>query len=113
MEGYNGHVRPLDSLVRARGWRLFNVNNLKLARPDPGTALAQDSRAQMRAQLWPAKVARQPRLRLGQRDRLLQRPSDLTQRTLPRAASPYSASDTKRWAGWLKPEESLPEKSSK
>ncbi len=32
MEGYNGHVRPLDSLVRAKGWRLFNVNNLKLAR---------------------------------------------------------------------------------
>ncbi len=32
MEGDNGHVRPLDSLVRARGWRLFNVNNLKLAR---------------------------------------------------------------------------------
>ncbi len=32
MEGYNGHVRPLDSLVTARGWQLFNVNNLKLAR---------------------------------------------------------------------------------
>jgi transposase len=32
MEGTNGHVRPLDSLVRARGWQLFNVNNLKLAR---------------------------------------------------------------------------------
>ena len=32
MEGYNGHIRPLDSLVRARGWRVFNVNNLKLAR---------------------------------------------------------------------------------
>ncbi len=32
MEGYNGHVRPLDSLVRASGWRLFNVNNLTLAR---------------------------------------------------------------------------------
>ncbi len=32
MEGYNGHVRPLDSLVKARGWQLFNVNNLKLAR---------------------------------------------------------------------------------
>jgi len=32
MEGYNGHVRPLDSLVRARGWQLFNINNLKLAR---------------------------------------------------------------------------------
>jgi transposase len=32
MEGYNGHARPLDSLVQARGWQLFNVNNLKLAR---------------------------------------------------------------------------------
>ena len=32
MEGYNGHARPLDSLVKVRGWRLFNVNNLKLAR---------------------------------------------------------------------------------
>lgn len=32
MEGYNGHARPLDGMVRARGWRLFNVNNLKLAR---------------------------------------------------------------------------------
>ena len=32
MEGYNGHVRPLDNLVKVRGWRLFNVNNLKLAR---------------------------------------------------------------------------------
>ncbi len=32
MEGYNGHVRPLNALVGTRGWRLFNVNNLKLAR---------------------------------------------------------------------------------
>jgi len=32
MEGYNGHARPLDQQVLARGWRLFNVNNLKLAR---------------------------------------------------------------------------------
>jgi transposase len=32
MEGYNGHARPLDTLVRARQWRLLNVNNLKLAR---------------------------------------------------------------------------------
>ncbi len=32
MEGHNGHVRPLDSLVKARGWQLFIVNNLKLAR---------------------------------------------------------------------------------
>jgi transposase len=32
MEGYNGHARPLDELILARGWRLYNVNNLKLAR---------------------------------------------------------------------------------
>ncbi len=32
MEGFNGYARPLDSLVRARDWRLFNINNLKLAR---------------------------------------------------------------------------------
>jgi transposase len=32
MEGYGGHARPLDSLVAERGWPLFNVNNLKLAR---------------------------------------------------------------------------------
>ncbi len=32
MEGYNGWARPLDSLVRSHGYRLFNINNLKLAR---------------------------------------------------------------------------------
>jgi len=32
MEGYNGYARPLDRLVREKGYRLFNVNNLKLAR---------------------------------------------------------------------------------
>ena len=32
MEGYNGHARPLDRLIRARNYRLFNINNLKLAR---------------------------------------------------------------------------------
>ena len=32
MEGYNGHARPLDSLVRERGYRLYNLNNLKFAR---------------------------------------------------------------------------------
>lgn len=32
MEGYNGHARPLDTLICERGWRLLNVNNLKLAR---------------------------------------------------------------------------------
>jgi transposase len=32
MEGYNGYARPLDTLVRQRGYRLYNINNLKLAR---------------------------------------------------------------------------------
>jgi transposase len=32
MEGYNGHARPLDSLVRERGYRLYNLNNLKFSR---------------------------------------------------------------------------------
>lgn len=32
MEGYNGWARPLDQQVLNRGWRLYNVNNLKLAR---------------------------------------------------------------------------------
>jgi len=32
MEGYNGWARPLDSQVLQRGYQLFNVNNLKLAR---------------------------------------------------------------------------------
>ena len=32
MEGHNGYARPLDSMVLARGWQLYNINNLKLAR---------------------------------------------------------------------------------
>ena len=32
MEGYNGWARPLDTLVRTHGYRLYNINNLKLAR---------------------------------------------------------------------------------
>jgi len=32
MEGYNGWARPLDSQTLERGWALYNVNNLKLAR---------------------------------------------------------------------------------
>jgi hypothetical protein len=33
MEGYNGYARPLDSVVRQGGaYRLYNINNLKLAR---------------------------------------------------------------------------------
>jgi len=33
MEGFNGHARPLDAMVLTRrNYRLFNINNLKLAR---------------------------------------------------------------------------------
>ena len=32
MEGYNGYARPLDTMVCQRGYRLYNINNLKLAR---------------------------------------------------------------------------------
>ena len=32
MEGYNGYARPLDSMVRQRGYWLYNLNNLKFAR---------------------------------------------------------------------------------
>ncbi len=32
MEGYNGYARSLDSMVLARGWHLYNINNLKLAK---------------------------------------------------------------------------------
>ena len=32
MEGYNGYARPLDLYVLEKGYRLYNVNNTKLAR---------------------------------------------------------------------------------
>ena len=32
MEGYNGWARPLDQQIQQRGYKLLNVNNLKLAR---------------------------------------------------------------------------------
>lgn len=32
MEGTNGYARPLDQMIKAKGYRLLNVNNLKLAR---------------------------------------------------------------------------------
>ena len=32
MEGYNGWARPLDGQIQRRGWQLYSVNNLKLAR---------------------------------------------------------------------------------
>jgi len=49
MEGYNGYARPLDRQILAQGYRLFNVNNLKLARykeifPSPAKTDAIDAR---------------------------------------------------------------------
>ena len=49
MEAYNGWARPLDRLILERNWRLFNVNNLKLARykemfPTPAKTDAIDAR---------------------------------------------------------------------
>ncbi len=32
MESYNGYARPIDSMVLDKDYKLFNVNNLKLAR---------------------------------------------------------------------------------
>lgn len=49
MEGFNGHGRPLDRLVLERGYKLYNVNNLKLARfreifPGPAKTDRMDAR---------------------------------------------------------------------
>lgn len=49
MEGYNGHARPLDSMIQAHNYKLLNVNNLKLARfkeifPSPAKTDAIDAR---------------------------------------------------------------------
>lgn len=32
MEGYNGYARPLDRMILGQGFRLYSINNLKLAR---------------------------------------------------------------------------------
>lgn len=32
MEGTNGYARPLDQMIKGKGYKLLNVNNLKLAR---------------------------------------------------------------------------------
>ena len=32
MEGLNGYARPLDQLIQQKGYTLYNINNLKLAR---------------------------------------------------------------------------------
>ncbi len=49
MEGYGGYARPLDGRVLMRGWQLYNVNPLKLARfkeifPAPAKTDAIDAR---------------------------------------------------------------------
>lgn len=55
MEGYNGYARPLDTLVRTRNYRLFNINNLKLARFKeifPGAAKTDDIDARKALELF-------------------------------------------------------------
>lgn len=49
MEGHNGWARPLDGQILRKGWQLYNVNNLKLARykeifPAPAKTDAIDAR---------------------------------------------------------------------
>jgi transposase len=49
MEGYNGYARPLDGQIRQHGYKLYSVNNLKLARykevfPAPAKTDAIDAR---------------------------------------------------------------------
>lgn len=49
MEGFGGWARPLDEMVLGKGWKLLNVNNLKLARfkeifPSPAKTDAIDAR---------------------------------------------------------------------
>ena len=49
MEGFNGWARPLDGQIRQHGYRLYSVNNLKLARykeifPAPAKTDAIDAR---------------------------------------------------------------------
>ena len=49
MEGFNGYARPLDKMIQKKGYRLLNVNNLKLCRfkeifPSPAKTDAIDAR---------------------------------------------------------------------
>jgi hypothetical protein len=52
MEGYNGYARPLDSLVRERGYRLYNLNNLKFARSRRFSLEPPRAIGSMRARGW-------------------------------------------------------------
>lgn len=81
MEGYNGWARPLDSLALERGWELYNVNNLKLARykeifPAPAKTDAIDSRRMLElfslsAQRGVARNALQPVVAIPEEHRRL------------------------------------------
>jgi transposase len=83
MEGYNGYARPLDSMVRQHGYRLYNINNLKLARFKeifPGSAKSDriDARKglelfQLRDHLPLAKEVLQEVLGTPQENEVLQR----------------------------------------
>ncbi len=49
MEGFNGYARPLDKMIQKKGYRLLNVNNLKLCRfkeifPSPAKTDAIEAR---------------------------------------------------------------------
>ncbi len=49
MEGFNGYARPLDRMIQDKGYRLLNVNNLKLRRfkeifPSPAKTDVIDAR---------------------------------------------------------------------
>jgi hypothetical protein len=66
MQGYNGHARPLDSLVRERGYRLYNLNNLKFARFKeifPGAAQERPDRCAQR--IGAVSVGRSPAVSQG------------------------------------------------
>ena len=83
MEGYNGYARPLDALVLGHDYRLFNINNLKLARFKeifPGAAKSDriDARRglelfQLRDHLPLAKDVLQEVAPVGQENTILKR----------------------------------------
>lgn len=58
MEGYNGYARPLDTMIRARDYRLYNINHLKLARFKeifPGAAKTDALDARKGLELFPLR----------------------------------------------------------
>jgi len=71
MEGFNGYGRPLDRLIQQKGYRLFNVNNLK---PAP----------------WNKSIPCIPRGKLGSKRCSLERPRRI--RSTPARSSNCSVS---------------------